>query len=268
MDYIKKSFKKTFLPIFIYHFGIFLLTVIFDMENTSFLLYWYINNSDVSILLMDTDNYRNIYFMYADYLGLFYALIVAVITSPIQIGLYGYCFERLNDEYTSVGTIFDFYKGPKKIFSSVIVKNFTSVLMCITVALMFVVMTVILGNSASDTSAGIFPSLNTFSKIVIWLASMAVLFFFFLAEYRYAAHSDEGVQSAVFYAVEAAKKNWMKIAAVILLLALINNLLSGWIMKLALNFSPIGKCGFIFDTLTMWIGITFAHSIFTDEVEE
>ncbi|MBQ3160688.1 MAG: hypothetical protein IJC04_01020 [Oscillospiraceae bacterium] len=266
MSYIKQSFKRTFLPILIYHFGIFLLTIIFNMENTSFLLYWYINNSDVSTLLMDTDNYRNIYFMYADYLGLFYALLVAVITSPIQIGLYGYCFERLNDEYTSVGAIFDFYKGPKKIFSSVIVKNFTSVLMCITVALMFVVMTLIFGNSASDTSAGIFPSLNAFSKIVIWLASMAVLFFFFLSEYRYAAHSEEGVQSAVFYAVKAAKKNWLKIVAVILLLAFINNLLSGWIMKLALHFSLIGKCGFIFDTLTMWIGITFAHSVFEDEV--
>lgn len=268
MNYIKQSLKKVLLPIFIYHFGIFLLTIIFDMENKSFLLYWYINNSDVSTLLMDTDNYRNMYFMYADYLGLFYALLVAVITSPIQIGLYRYCFERLNDEYNSVGTIFDFYKSPKKIFSSVVVKNFTSVLMCITVALLFIIMTVIFGNSASDTSTGVFPTLNAFSKIVIWLASMAVLFFFFLAEYRYAAHSEEGIQNAVFYAVKASKSNWMKMVAVILLLALINNLLSGWIMKLALHFSLIGKCGFVFDTLTMWIGITFAHSIFADDIDE
>ena len=254
MNYIKQSLKKILLPIFIYHFGIFLLTVIFDMENTSFLLYWYINNSDVSTLLMDTDNYRNIYFMYADYLGLFYALLVAVITSPIQIGLYRYCFEQLNDEYNSIGTIFDFYKSPKKIFSSVIVKNLTSVLMCIMVALLFIIMTVISGSSASDTSTGVFPTLNAFSKIVIWLASMVVLFFFFLAEYR--------------YAVKTSKNNWLKIVAVIILLALINNLLSGWIMKLALHFSLIGKCGFIFDTLTMWIGVTFAHSILADDIDE
>ena len=53
---------------------------------------------------------------------------------------------------------------------------------------------------------------------------------------------------------------------VILVLAFINVLLAGGLMKLAVHAGFIGKCGFILDALTMWIGITFAHSIFEDDM--
>ena len=257
MDYIKTSFRKTFLPVLIYHSAIFLLNIILEKVDSSFLFYWYINNGDVSNLLMNPDNYHLVYFMYADYLGVTYALIVAVLTSPVQIGLYRYCFERLNDEYTSAGWVFDFYKGPKKILGSVAAKNLVSVAMCIIVALLVMIL---------GTKTGGFPILNTFTKIVTWLVSMAVLLFLFLTEYRYAAYSEDGLKSAVLYAFEAARKNWLKIVPVILVLAFINVLLAGGLMKLAVHAGFIGKCGFILDALTMWIGITFAHSIFEDDM--
>lgn len=111
----------------------------------------------------------------------FLSIVITLAVSPLYIGFYGFCFERVNGGKPHILTVFDFYRSAVRIFKAVIAVN----LGAIASRAFFTVMSLTFFNV---------PVRAGFASLFIHLAlSWIIMVFFLCMPYLYAQNKDIGI---------------------------------------------------------------------------
>ncbi|MGN0674927.1 MAG: hypothetical protein ACI4KG_04205 [Oscillospiraceae bacterium] len=267
----KKSFKKIFLPVFIASAAILLIR--FALEGIYGLI-CRLFIPDAALELMSFTDYIALMNSSGSRLyDIIFTVLTAVIISPLYIGFYKFCFARLNDEPAKFGTVFEFYRSPKKILGSAAAKELCAWILGI---ISFFLDTCITGTLqsvlAENDTAQLYPVLALITGIAALAVSILLNLFFWLTEYVYACESENGIIAAFKNAVEYSKGSRLKIFGITVLQGTISVLYAYFFLKSNGALVQTGVFSFIPDAVIMWIGLTFAHGILfnthTDEQEE
>lgn len=115
----------------------------------------------------------------------FLSIVITLAVSPLYIGFYGFCFERVNGGKPHILTVFDFYRSAVRIFKAVIAVN----LGAIASRAFFTVMSLTFFNV---------PVRAGFASLFIHLAiSWIITVFFLCMPYLYAQNKDIGIDAAL-----------------------------------------------------------------------
>ncbi len=263
MNYIKQSFKKTFLPIVVCCAAI--SAVGKAMECLAAFLYQFVSDdttakmmsfTDYVAMLNESDNWYNN----------FWAVLVLLLVSPLYIGLYRFCFARLRDEKPKKSTLFAFYKSPRKFFGAFVARNLSGVAVGIALAVISITIVAFLQFAAKDYGTESAETLMAMiTQFILFAAVAAVTPFFWFAEYGYALFPDEGVVQAARDSFAMARRCWLKIFGILTLTAVINYAFAALIFELGTYFKPIELLAFVSTAVTMWIGVTFSHALLAGE---
>lgn len=186
-----------------------------------------------------------------------------LIKTPFQVGLFGFLFGRLAGEDPHIASVFDFYRGARKIFKACVLCNLFLIFASILSALFMTLLTV-------------FPSGGMFAEILGLILILFVGLLFDLAPYIYAKSPDSDLGDIVigsvrlgikyFYIILAANALMGVLGVVYFLLLPSRDLSHGSLTDYLamLDFSNnifVTVAGLIFNAVTMWIGFTAAYII-------
>ncbi len=259
MNYIKKSFKKIFLPILIFC----AVFTAFDMlvNWLSMSLYWHIfceNNIPQGNLL----DYLSMMNMSNNWLVTLISLLGMLVTAPLTMGLYSFCFARLRGETPKIRSLFDFYTSPKRFFGSFVAKNLVAAAATIAVAVISMSIGLFLSFAASDYGTASAATLASMAiGTIVMLVTAVITLFFFFTEYGYALFPEDGVINAVRNSFAMAKRYWLKTVGIIVLSYAINYVF----LSLFHQRSFYDMLSFIPTTVTTWIKVTFVHAVLTGD---
>lgn len=267
---IKRSFKKIFLAVLIASAAMMLLNLALDYIYTLICRPFFFDIAIELELTSFTDYLALMNSSYSKLYDVISTVITAVIISPLYIGLYKFCFLRLNDEPARLGTIFEFYRSPKKIVSSAAAKELcTWVTRIISFLLELGVSFVLQAEAESNDAAQLYQALIMITGIVSLAVSICISLFFWLTEYIYARKSENGIIAAFKNAVEYSRGSRWKIFGITFFQGTISVLYAFWVMISNSVLIQSGTFRFAFEAIIMWIGLTFAHSIlFETQIDE
>ena len=259
MDYIKKSFKKIFLPILIFC----AVFTAFDMlvNWLSMSLYWHIfceNNIPQGNLL----DYLSMMNMSNNWLVTLISLLGMLVTAPLSMGLYSFCFARLRGETPKIRSLFDFYTSPKRFFGAFVAKNLVAA--AVTVAAVIITLTfgLFFTFAAEDSGSAAAVTLATMGiGAISAIAAIVIILFFFFTEYGYALFPEDGVINAVRNSFAMAKRYWLKTAGIIVLSYAINYAFSTLFHRLPFY----DMLSFIPTSVTTWVGVIFVHYVLSGD---
>ncbi|MBQ7981018.1 MAG: hypothetical protein IJ305_05345 [Oscillospiraceae bacterium] len=264
MNYIKQSFKKIFLPILIFCAA---LTVVSKlMEWLAAFLYQFAAD-DVTAELMSFTDYVAMLNSSDNWYNNLWSVLVLLIVSPLYIGLYGFCFARLRGENPKKSTLFDFYKSPKKFLGSFAARSVMGAAIAVVIAVLYltIIRFILFADEDYNMSSVTFSSSVsvslTASVLIIVAVTAVMMLFFFFTEYSYALFSEDGVVNAVKNSFAMAKRYWLRTLGIMVLIGAVNGAFSALILGLGTYFKPIELLAFVSTAVTMWIGVTFVHSL-------
>lgn len=116
---------------------------------------------------------------------LFFKVAVSAALSPLYVGFYKFCFERVNGKNPHILTAFDFYRSAGKILGSVIAVQLGTV-----VSRVFFVLMALLFWNASHEAVNI-------AGFLTYIISWIILMFFTSMPYLYAENKDIGIGAAM-----------------------------------------------------------------------
>ncbi|MBD5146682.1 MAG: hypothetical protein HDT21_12350 [Ruminococcus sp.] len=116
----------------------------------------------------------------------FFKLALTAAVSPLYIGFYNFCFERVRGKYRRILTVFDFYRSAGKIFKSLIAGR----LGAIAERIFYILMALIFRNvPIGNGGIAVF--------IVCSIGMMVISIFFLCMPYLYARNEDIGMVAAL-----------------------------------------------------------------------
>ncbi len=257
MDYIKKAFKKIFLPILIFCAVLTAFDLLIDWVSAS--VYWHFFN-EKGLLQANMLDYLSMMNMSNNWFVMLMSLIGMLVTAPLSMGLYSFCFARLRGENTSIRSLFDFYTSPKRFFGSFVAKNLVAA--AVTVATVVITLTfgLFFTFAAEDSGSAAAVTFVTMGiGAVSAIATIIIMLFFFFTEYGYALFPEDGVINAVRNSFALTKRYWLKTAGIMVLCGVVNYVFS----KLFHSLAFFDMLSFIPTSVTTWVGVTFVHVVFT-----
>lgn len=263
MNYIKKSFKKIFLPILI----VYAIFVVADwvMEWLAAFLYQFVAD-DATAKIMSFTDYVAMLNASDNWYNNFWSVLVLLLVSPLYIGLYRFCFARLRGENPKIRSMFDFYTSPKRFFGSFVAKNLVAAAVAVAAAVISMSIGLFLSFAAEDNGSAAAVTLATMAiGAIVAIVSAVIMLFFFFTEYGYALFPEDGVINAVRNSFAMAKRYWLKIVGIMVLKAVINYAFSALILGLGTYFKPIELLAFVSTAVTTWISITFVHVVLSGD---
>lgn len=259
MDYIKKSFKKIFLPILIFCAAY----TVFDLliEWLSLSVYWHFAD-EKGMLQANMLEYLSMLTMSNNWFVMLMSLIGIFVTAPLSMGLYSFCFARLRGEPTSIRSLFDFYTSPKRFFGSFVAKNLVAAAVVIATTVITLTFGLFFTFAAEDSgSAAAVVGATMVVGAISAIAAIVIILFFFFTEYGYALFPEDGVINAVRSSFALTKCYWLKTAGIMLLSGAVNYMFSALFHQLAfwdmLSFIPT--------SVTTWVGVTFVHYVLSGD---
>lgn len=260
MDYVKKSFKKIFLPILIFCAAFTAFDMLVEWLSSS--VYWHFAYEEgmlqanmLEYLSMMNNMSNNWFVMLMSLLGM-------LVTAPLSMGLYSFCFARLREEPTSIRSLFDFYTSPKRFFGSFVAKNLVAA--AVTVAAVIITLTfgLFFTFAAEDSgSAAAVVGATMVVGAISAIAAIVIILFFFFTEYGYALFPEDGVINAVRNSFALTKRYWLKIAGIMLLSGAVNYVFSALFHRLP--FFDI--LSVIPTSVTTWVGVIFVHYVLSGD---
>lgn len=249
MEKIKRSFTKTFLILLIAN------VVITLLECAKIPLYTYLDGAlpkrgeilTVSQYLKANFDARGLWSMGIN-------LVTYLVEMPFLCGVYSLCFARLKDAETSFGTIFYFYRSPKRILLSMSAVILTNVLYKIS---MTSVNSVTLLDTSVDINFIIFLLLMVFVGVFALAGIVAIVTLYFWS-YSYASNPDDRIESIL------VKSFCCSIFAI--LIALFNNAMN-WIYERVVPENMQDYFYFIPNTITNWICVTIFAAVIGGELK-
>ncbi|MBP1550426.1 MAG: hypothetical protein J6A05_10520 [Oscillospiraceae bacterium] len=260
MDYIKKSFKKIFLTILIFCAAFTAFDMLVNWVSSS--VYWHfadekgILQANMLEYLSMMNNMSNNWFV------MLMSLLGMLVTAPLSMGLYSFCFARLRGEPTSIRSLFDFYTSPKRFFGSFVAKNLVAA--AVTVAAVIITLTfgLFFTFAAEDSGSATAVTLATMVVGAISaIAAIVIIIFFFFTEYGYALFPEDGVINAVRNSFALTKRYWLKIAGIMLLSGAVNYVFSALLHRLPF----FDMLSFIPTSVTTWVGVIFVHYVLSGD---
>lgn len=263
MNYIKQSFKKIFLPILIY-------CVVCVVAG------WVTDWVQVLLYNLFTDEKVMVQANMLEYLSMlnttntWYTTLISLlgmlVTAPLNMGLYSFCFARLRGETPKIRSLFDFYTSPKRFFGSFAAKNLVSAAIAVATGVISMSIGLFLSFAAEDSgSAAAVTLASMVIGIIVMIVTVVITLFFFFTEYGYALFPEDGVINAVRNSFAMAKRYWLKIVGIMALCAAVYYLLSVLILEVGTYFSPVSHLAFVINIVIMWINITFVHYVLSSD---
>lgn len=256
MEKIKRSFAKSFLPIFIASAVLVILSKISDFAER-----FMQTHMPFSIRLGMFIKPINVY-------SIFFSLIAVIIVSPFYIGLYDFLFSRVSGKETCISDIFKFYRSPQKLFKSVAVRY---------IFMIFIIVLYVFYTFMESISFG---GGGTIAAILILIIAAGIYMFLQPAPYIYAKNPENRLSDIVtsscrigvknFYILLAADILIIALSAVYLFLMPSDNSYSGTLEDYNAvlgNSSDFINLIFnwLLNTVNMWIGFTAVYIIFEKE---
>ncbi len=241
MNYIKKSFKKIFLPIIFLVVILFLISIVLTglkrgLVNLNVRGFW---GFDYPHPMPNPENYT-----YFDELVDAVQMILQLI---LIMGFRRYCIKKLNEEACSRKDIFCFWVKPKLFFSALLCEYVP------TLVISFV-----------KVGAGAVTMLNTFFLAVIGVFGLAVSIgftvlgvFLWLTPSIYSVNIEKGIRYAFGNSFSVAKKYFWKILIVIVVVEII---------KMLVSVIPFVSILFVSVLIEMLTGIIFGYYILEKEL--
>ena len=259
MDYLKKSFRKIFLPILIFcaAFAAFDLLI----EGLASSVYWHFFY-EKKALQENMLDYLSMMNMTSNWFVTLMSLLGMLIITPLSMGLYSFCFARLRGETPKIRLLFDFYTSPKRFFGSFVAKNLVAA--AVTVAAVIITLTfgLFFTFAAEDSgSAAAVVGATMVVGAISAIASAIIILFFFFTEYGYALFPEDGVINAVRNSFAMVKRYWLKTAGIMVLCGVVNNAFSELFHKLPF----FDMLSFIPTSVTTWVGVTFVHYVLSGD---
>ena len=259
MNYIKKSFRRIFLPILIFCVAF----TVFDMlvKWLSASVYWHFAY-EKGMLQANMLDYLSMMNMSNNWLVTLISLLGMFVTAPLSMGLYSFCFARLRGETPKIRSLFDFYTSPKRFFGSFAAKNLVAAAATIATAIITLTFGLFLTFAAEDSGSAAAVTLATMViGAISAIVTAIIMFFFFFTEYGYALFPEDGVINAVRNSFAMAKRYWLKTVGIIVLSYAINYVF----LSLFHQRSFYDMLSFIPTTVTTWIKVTFVHAVLTGD---
>ncbi|MDE5860482.1 MAG: hypothetical protein K2H23_08915, partial [Oscillospiraceae bacterium] len=186
-----------------------------------------------------------------------------LIKTPFQVGLFGFLFGRLAGENPRIASVFDFYRGARKIFKAFVASHLFLMFASILSALFLTLMNV---SSSGGMIAG----------ILYVIIILCVGLIFDLAPYIYAEAPDSDIGDIVIKSVRLGIKYFYIILAANALMGVLgvvyflllprkdfsHGSLTDYLAMIDVSnniFVTVG--GLIFSAVTMWISFTAAYII-------
>ena len=259
MNYIKQSFKKIFLPILIFC----AVFTAFDMlvNWLSMSLYWHFFCEN-NMLQGNLFDFLELIDMTNNWLVTLISLLGMLVTAPLTMGLYSFCFARLRGETPKIRSLFDFYTSPKRFFGSFAAKNLVAAAVAVATGVISMSIGLFLSFAAEDSgSAAAVTLASMVIGIIVMLVTAVITFFFFFTEYGYALFPEDGVINAVRNSFAMAKRYWLKIVGIIVLSYAVNYVF----FSLFHQRSFYDMLSVIPTTVTTWIKVTFVHAVLSND---
>ncbi len=265
MNYIKKSFKKIFLPILIFCAAF----SAFDwlIEWVASLVYWHFAD-EKGLFQANMLDYLSMMDMTNNWLVTLMSLLGMLVTAPLSMGLYSFCFARLRGEPTSIRSLFDFYTSPKRFFGSFVAKNLAAAAVVVVAAVISMSIGLFLSFAAEDSgSAAAVVGATMVIGAISAIAAIVIILFFFFTEYGYALFPEDGVINAVRNSFALIKRYWLKVLGIIILIAALNYAIEAFLLSFGIWLSPITAPAYriLSNTVIMWIGVTFVHTVLSGD---
>ena len=259
MNYIKQSFKKIFLPILIF-------CAVFTAVD------WVIGWVKLLLYNLFTDETVMVQANFLEYLSMLNAtstwyttlisLLGMLVTAPLTMGLYSFCFARLRGETPKIRSLFDFYTSPKRFFGSFAAKNLVAAAVAVAAAVISMSIGLFLSFAAEDNgSAAAVTLASIVIGIIVMIVTVVITLFFFFTEYGYALFPEDGVINAVRNSFAMAKRYWLKIVGIMALYGAVNYVFSALFHR----FVFFDMLSFIPTSVTTWIGIIFVHAVLSGD---
>lgn len=255
MEKIKKSFKKTFLPIAVAAAALVVISKLSDIAEELSEKYFPLMIRIHSFIKPININ------------EFVFSLAALLIVSPFYIGLYYFLFCRIDGEKCRIADIFKFYRSPRKIFKSAVARCISEIAIMLILPIFMLLMSFSSGGEAA-IGAGI-----------IIIIVICIYFAFTLVPYIYSKNPDEGIVLILeksfklfikyFYVLIAASVIILVLNAVYLKLMPNNNLFHGRLEYYNADvicssvLSGIGS--WILTVFTTWIKFTSVYIIFEKE---
>lgn len=259
MDYIKKSFKKIFLPILIFCAAV----TVFDMlvEWLSATVYWHFVD-EREILQANMLDYLSMMTMSNNWVVTLMSLLGMLVTTPLSIGLYSFCFARLRGETPKIRSLFDFYTSPKRFLGSFVAKNLVAAAVVIATTVITLTFGLFFTFAAEDSGSEAAVTLATMGiGAISAIASAIIILFFFFTEYGYSLFPEDGVINAVRNSFALAKRYWLKTVGIMVLCGVVNYVFSALFHRLPF----FDMLSFIPTSVTIWVGVTFVHYVLSGD---
>ena len=256
MEKIKKTFTKAFLPILMAAAALMIFSKVFDIAEI-------ISEKYVPLTISIHLGLKPIYVN-----ELVFSLIVVLIVSPFYIGLYDFLFCRVSGKNPTVSDIFKFYRTPKKLFKSVVVRYIPMIFMIILLAFFTFMTSISFGGE------------EIIAAVLILIMAAGIYLFLQPAPYIYAKNPENRISDVVISSVKLGVKYFhILILADIIMFVLIavylflmpsNNSYSG---TLADYNAVLGNSNniinvifnWLLNSLNNWISFTAVYIIFEKE---
>ncbi len=264
MNYIKQSFKKTFLSILI--FCAFITLAGWIMNWLTMQVYGHFTEG-TTIVQGNFLSYLSMLKTEDNWYTTLMSILGTLIVSPLYIGMYKFCFARLKDENPKIVSMLDFYKSPKRVLGSFAAKNLLGAAAAVAMAVLNMTIGIFLSFAASDYGTASAVTLaSTATMLIMTAVAVIVSMFFFFTEYGYALFSEDGVINAVRNSFAMAKRCRLKIFGIIILTAAVNYAIEVFLLSFGFWLSPITAPAYsiLSNTVIMWIGVTFANAVLAD----
>lgn len=259
MDYIKKSFKKIFLPILIFCTAF----AAFDWLTgwLMSLVYWHFVDEQI-LLKANILEYLSMLDNANNWLTVLISLIGSLIFAPSTMGLYCFCFARLRGETPKIRSLFDFYTSPKRFFGSFVAKNLVAAAVAVAAVIITLTFGLFFTFAAEDSgSAAAVVGATMLVGAISAIVTVIIMLFFFFTEYGYALFPEDGVINAVRNSFAMAKRYWLKTVGIMALCGAVNYVFSALFHKLPF----FDMLSFIPTSVTTWVGVIFVHYVLSGD---
>ncbi len=259
MNYIKKSFKKIFLPILIFCVAFAAFDVLIEWLLS--MVYWHFVDEQI-LLKANILEYLSMLDNANNWFTVLMSLIGSLIFAPSTMGIYSFCFARLRGETPKIRSLFDFYTSPKRFFGSFAAKNLVAAAVAIAAAVISMSIGLFLSFAAEDSGSAAAVTLATMViGTIVMLVTAVITLFFFFTEYGYVLFPEDGVINAVRNSFAMAKRYWLRVLGIMALCGAVNYVFSALLHR----FVFFDMLSFIPTSVTTWIGLTFVHAVLSGD---